>query len=460
MAIHVDFSNMMRPAVAGGISEREWTGARKESDRAYKAFEALRRAGTVGFPDLPGDTALLEQSERFAAQARGRYDDIVVLGIGGSALGPIALRRSLRPPRWNALSLRARDGFPRLHVVDNVDPETMVGLLAWLDLARTLWVVISKSGGTAETMSQLLIVHRRCVDSRLPVEEHLVFLTDPETGALRELARRERIPAVDIPKNIGGRFSVLSPVGVLPALLIGIDARALLNGAAAMAKRCETGDPAQNPAAAYALLQWLADTRHKRVINVFMPYTDALRELAAWFVQLWAESLGKQRKDGSSVGQTPVPAVGATDQHSQVQLFMEGPADKVVTFVGLKRRHADLTMPHEFADVRELGYLGGHSMGELLDIEQRATTGALARRGRPSLTIELDFVDAWHVGGLIMLLELATAYAGQLYGVDAFDQPGVELGKQFAYAMLGRPGADAARAEWDAMPRPDPRWRV
>jgi glucose-6-phosphate isomerase len=242
--------------------------------------------------------------------------------------------------------------------------------------------------------------------------------------------------------------------------LIGIDARALLNGAGAMVQRCGTGDPTKNPAAAYALLQWLANTRHNRVINVFMPYTDALRDLAAWFVQLWAESLGKQRADGTGVGQTPVPAVGATDQHSQVQLFMEGPPNKVVTFVGVKRRHADLTMPHEFADVRELGYLGGHSMGELLDIEQRATTGALARRGRPSLTIELDFVDAWHVGGLIMLLELATAYAGQLYGVDAFDQPGVELGKQFAYAMLGRPGAEAARAEWDAMPRPDPRWRV
>jgi len=193
---------------------------------------------------------------------------------------------------------------------------------------------------------------------------------------------------------------------------------------------------------------------------VFMPYSDQLRDLAGWFVQLWAESLGKVRRDGEFVGQTPLAALGATDQHSQVQLFMEGPQDKAVTFVGVRERDVDLEMPGEFPDVTGVGYLAGHSLAELIDVEMRATAGALAKRGRPNLTITLDRVDAWHLGAVMMLLELSTAYAGQLYGVDAFDQPGVELGKQFAYAMLGRPGSEAAVKEWETLPRPDERWQL
>jgi glucose-6-phosphate isomerase len=160
------------------------------------------------------------------------------------------------------------------------------------------------------------------------------------------------------------------------------------------------------------------------------------------------------------VGGTPLPALGATDQHSQVQLFMEGPPNKVITFVAVKNHGTDVMIPHAFNDVQELAYLGGHSLAELINIEQRATAGALAKRGRTNMTIHIDQVDAWHVGGLMMLLEIATAYAGQLYQVNAFNQPGVELGKQFAYALLGRPGADAAKAEWESLPKPDARWRV
>jgi glucose-6-phosphate isomerase len=208
------------------------------------------------------------------------------------------------------------------------------------------------------------------------------------------------------------------------------------------------------------MVMWLADTRYGKSINVLMPYSDPLRDFADWFVQLWAESLGKHTADGGSVGSTPLPAVGATDQHSQVQLFMEGPKNKTVTFIAVEKRRDDITIPHSFTDVKELGYLGGHSLAELISVEQRATAGALARRGRPNLTVQIERVDARHVGALMMLFEIATAYAGQLYGVDAFNQPGVELGKQFAYALLGRPGADAARKEWDSLPKPNPRWSV
>jgi glucose-6-phosphate isomerase len=294
----------------------------------------------------------------------------------------------------------------------------------------------------------------------LDITRHFVFVTDPKSGALRPLAERLGVTALDIPPNVGGRFSGLTPVGTLPAALIGIDVKSLLAGAGTMVARCATTDLTQHPAGLYALLQWLADTQLKKSIAVFMPYSDPLRDFAAWFVQLWAESLGKLRSDGTSVGSTPLAALGATDQHAQVQLFMEGPADKTVTFVTVEERGTDVVIPAGFSDVKELGYLEGHSLGELIDIEQRATAGALAKRGRPNMTIRLDRVDATSVGELMMFLELATAYAGQLYGIDAFNQPGVELGKQFAYALLGRPGADAAKKEWDSLPKSDPRWSV
>jgi glucose-6-phosphate isomerase len=458
MTLRIDYSNMM--ISPGGIEPPAWSGAGKQFAEAKRGFDALRGGGSVGFVDLPSDKALLDQVERFSAGARGKYDDVVVLGIGGSALGPIALRTALRPSGWNMLDEEVRGGFPRLHVLDNVDPETIDALLGRLRLERTLFIVTSKSGGTAETMAQFLIVHDRITREKLDVTKQMVFVTDPKQGALRPLAERLEVPALDIPASIGGRFSVLSPVGTLPAALIGIDVSSLLAGAGEMAKRCETPDLARNPAGVFAMLQWLADGRLAKKIVVFMPYSDPLRDFAAWFVQLWAESLGKQRPDGTSVGSTPLAALGATDQHAQVQLFMEGPADKTVTFVAVDERATDVTIPAAFGDVKELGYLGGHSLGELIDIEQRATAGALAKRGRPNMTIHLDRVDASHVGQLMMLLEIATAYAGQLYGIDAFNQPGVELGKQFAYALLGRPGAEQAKKEWESLPKSDSRWSV
>jgi glucose-6-phosphate isomerase len=458
MTLRIDYSNMM--ISPGGIEPAVWNSAGKQFTEAKRAFDALRGGGSVGFVDLPSDKALLDQVEKFSTAARGKYDDVVVLGIGGSALGPIALRTALRPSGWNMLDDKARDGFPRLHVLDNVDPETIDALLGRLRLERTLFIVTSKSGGTAETMAQFLIVHDRISREKLDATKQMVFITDPKQGALRPLAERLQVPALDIPANIGGRFSVLTPVGTLPAALIGIDVKSLLAGAGEMAKRCGTPDLPGNPAGVFAMLHWLADDRLAKKIVVFMPYSDPLRDFAAWFVQLWAESLGKHRPDGISVGSTPLAALGATDQHAQVQLFMEGPADKTVTFVAVDERGTDVSIPTAFHDVKELGYLGGHSLGELIDIEQRATAGALARRGRPNLTIHLERVDAPHVGQLMMLLEIATAYAGQLYGIDAFNQPGVELGKQFAYALLGRPGADQAKKEWESLPKSDPRWTV
>ncbi len=462
MTIRLDFSNMMAGTLANGvgITEAQWTGARTAFAAAHAAVEAKR--DSLGFLTLPTNSALLEATMAQVERVRGQFDDVLLLGIGGSALGPIALRTALRPLAWNTLETAARGGAPRLHVLDNVDPATITTVLARLHLSRTLVLVVSKSGGTVETMAQYLIVRDAMAQAvgEAAARAHFIFVTDPSVGALRRIANSEGIATLDIPPNVGGRFSVLSPVGILPAALIGIDVRALLAGAADMTARAASSDPSESPAAAFALLQWLADTQHGRHIHALMPYVDPLRDLAAWFVQLWAESLGKTRSDGTFTGPTPLPALGATDQHSQVQLFMEGPRDKTVTFITVRGREQEGRIPARHADIPELSYLAGHTLGELIGIEHRATAGALAARGRFNQTITIDAVDAWHVGGVMQLFALATAYAGALYGIDAFNQPGVELGKNFAYAMLGKPGSDSARAEWDALPTTDTRWNV
>ena len=462
MPIRLDYTNFMADVVSGGITAADWGNASSAFTNAHAGFGRRRQANELGFLDLPGDQALHRQSTDFASRVRGQFDDVVVLGIGGSALGPIALRTALLKPQWNALTKDERGGWPRLHVLDNVDPRTISALLDRLDLSRSLFIVISKSGGTAETMAQYLVIRAR-LQSAVggEIQRHLVFVTDPEKGALRAIARAEKIPALDIPPNVGGRYSVLTPVGILPAALTGMDTAALLAGAREIARRCESEALAKNPAGTFATLQFLADTKLGRQIHVLMPYSDPLRDIADWFVQLWAESLGKHRTAvDAGIGPTPLAALGATDQHSKVQLFMEGPPDKTVSFIAVDDEPVRLEIPKLHSDVKELGYLGGHRLGELLDIERRATAGALARRGRPNLTIHVDKVDANHLGQLFMFLEIATIYAGELYGINPLDQPGVELGKQFTYAMLGRADAEQARREWNMLPKPDARYTI
>src|SRR5689334_24467173 len=260
MTISIDYSNMMGDVVAGGISDADWRAAIEHFSAVHAGLERRRQAGELGFLSLPTDESLHRQSTDFASRSRGRFDDVVVLGIGGSALGPIALRTALLAPSWNSLSNDQRGGQPRLHVLDNVDPHTIGALLDRLALERALFVVISKSGGTAETMAQYLVVRERLTSSTKNAKDHLVFVTDPAKGALREIAKAERIPALDIPPAVGGRFSVLTPVGILPAALVGIDTKALLAGAADLAGRCTGTTLGSNPAGLFATLQYLADT--------------------------------------------------------------------------------------------------------------------------------------------------------------------------------------------------------
>jgi glucose-6-phosphate isomerase len=454
--IKLDYTFMTDGAVEGAISDSALASATDSFAVGHSSVMQRWKSGELGFFDLPDDkTALAECTELAEAAQRRGVEDVVVLGIGGSGLGPVALRTALLPTAWNSLSRQQREERPRLHVLDNVDPVTIGALLDRLDLSTALFIVTSKSGGTAETMAQYLVARGRLDAAGFSARHHFVFVTDPEKGALRKIAGEEGIPAATVPPNVGGRFSVLSPVGLLPAAMTGIDTGGLLAGAADMRERCRSVTWSSNPGGAFAVLQWLADSQLGRRLHVFMPYADGLRDMAAWFVQLWAESLGKITPNGRHVGPTPIASLGATDQHSQVQLFMEGPNDKTVTFLRVADGGFDLTIPALHKDVPDLAYLGGHSLGELLAVEQRATAGALAARGRMNMTLTLDRLDAWHLGGLIMLLEIGTALAGELYGVNAFDQPGVELGKRFTYGMFGRPGFEADHVAYERLPKPD-----
>lgn len=464
--IRLDYNNMLAPRLGGehGIDPARLEGLAARFREAHADARARRESGELGFYALPDEAETVRAIEKFAEGVGQTFSDVVVLGIGGSALGTIALRTALLRPFWNELSDEEREFFPRLHVLDNVDPATLGPFLDRIDIRRTLFDVVSKSGGTAETMSQYLIVRERLQrelgDGYL---RHLLFTTDPKKGVLRQIADAEGIATLPIPSSVGGRFSVLSAVGLLPAAMVGIDVSALLAGAAEMRERCDTDELRKNPAGVFGALQYLADTEKGANVQVMMPYSDPLRDVADWFRQLWAESLGKRKNragDDVFVGPTPVKALGTTDQHSQVQEYVEGPFDKTITFLAVRERPTDVPIPKLHTELGELGYLGGRTLGELLDTERLATEAALAKRGRMNMTIELPRVDARALGGLFMLLEIATVYAGFFYGIDPMDQPGVELGKQLTYGIMGREGYDEFKREWEGREPKRDEWIV
>ena len=458
----IDFANAVAGVVPGaGVDPARLRGDMAARFRAaHESVAARGRTGEMGFFALPEDHVLATRTKTVAADVGRRFGTLVVIGIGGSALGTAALRDALLAPGWNGLDAEARGGFPRLHLMDNPDPDSVSALLDRLDPASTCFNVVSKSGSTAETLAQFMVAWQwtesAVGSARTP--DHFVVTTAPGRGALRELAEERSLCALDVPEGVGGRFSVLSPVGLFPAAAAGIDTDAVLAGAAGMAARCANPVLAENPAGVLATLLHVADTEMGARIHVFMPYADRLRAVAFWVQQLWAESLGKAvARDGRRVesGPTPLPSLGASDQHSVLQLLVEGPRDKVVVFLGRRSPARDVAVPGRFADRPEFAYLGGHTLFRLLDAERRATAEALRRAGRPNLTVMLERVDAHAVGALLMLFQIAVVYAGELYGVNPLDQPGVELGKELTFGLMGRDGFGAPE-----MPAGSHRWRV
>jgi glucose-6-phosphate isomerase len=397
----------------------------------------------------------VEAIEKYASRAIKKFENVVLLGIGGSSLGPRALHSALCGGQWANLADHKRRGkIPRFFFADNIDPETFAKILEFAPLKETLFLVVTKSGTTAETMSQFLVI-RDMLERKLGarrVAEHLVAVTDAQNGRLRNVADREGLTDFIIPANVGGRFSIFTPVGLLPAALMGIDIRELLAGAAAMDKRTAEPDMSGNPAYIIAALLFLAEKAHGRNINVMFSYSDALFCVADWFRQLWAESLGKKHSlSGKDVfcGLTPVNALGVTDQHSQTQLYMEGPFDKVTIFLAVEQFAQSVKIPALYEDLPDLHYLGGHTMEELFQAERMATEYAMLQAGRPSMTITVPEVNAFTLGQLFYMMEVQTAFAGGLYNINPFDQPGVELGKKLTYGMMGRQGYENVKQEFE-----------
>jgi glucose-6-phosphate isomerase len=441
---------MVRAGGERGLTPEMLDGLRPPLEQARRAVLDAAGTGMLGWMDLPyqGPDPLLD----FVAENEDRYECLVVIGIGGSALGTTAVATALLPFCYNELSRADRRQRPRLYVLDNVDPDQTSALLDRLDLERTLVNVISKSGTTVESMAGYLVVRERleAAVGASGLKDRLVFTTDPVGGALRKIGESLGVRMFDLPPRVGGRFSVLSAVGLLPAALTGIDVDALLAGARDMAEWIADSEGWENPACVFAGVQFLEDTVLGRRVSVMMPYSARLRDLADWYRQLWAESLGKATdRQGRrvNVGPLPVKSLGVTDQHSQLQLYAEGPDDKVITFLGVREFTETARIPAPGPEAEALAYLGGHTLAELMWAEQKSTAWALAQRGRPSLTITIPRVDAFSMGALIYLLEMATAISGELYDVDAFDQPGVELSKQATYALMGRPGYEALAEE-------------
>ncbi len=438
--IEFDFTNVTARAVGEehGVTDAELAAVAARLLEGHAALTRLRASGKVAFYDLPYAAENVRQVKRVAATVAGRFDAVVVLGIGGSALGAIALRAALCHPLYNELTAEARGG-PRLYVEDNIDPDRMQGLLDVINPAKTLFIVISKSGSTVETMAQFLLV-RSLLGGDL--SKNVVAVTDRRKGALRPIADAECLASLDVPDGVGGRFSVLSPAGLLPAALVGIDIDALLAGAAdADRQRCFSDVPAKNDAYMAAAVEYILYGKGHRM-SVMMPYSSALYSMADWYRQLWAESLGKT----DAVGPTPIKALGVTDQHSQVQLYREGPNDKVFCFLRVAAFRHTLDIPSAYENVAELAYIGGHSFNELIEYERVATALALADASRPNYTITFPTLDAYAIGQFIHMLEVKTAISGQLYGVNAFDQPGVEAGKVLACGLMGRTGYEPAKA--------------
>lgn len=457
--IRFDFGNLLASRVDGGVEEALFAGELADRfTRAHAETEELRGTGVLGFYDLPYSEETVGRVVELADGFGQWFQDVVVLGIGGSGLGAVSLKEALLGPGWNDRSEESRDHFPRLHVIDNPDPVTVAALLDRLEPAQTMFNVVSKSGATAETMAQYLVA-RGWIEASVGSDKargHFLFTTDPSTGTLRQIGDAEDIPMLPVPENVGGRFSVLSPVGLFPAAVCGVDPRKLLAGAADMVERCATDELSKNPAGVLAALLHHADTEMGRGIHVLMPYSDRLRPVALWFQQLWAESLGKavtRSGEKAETGPTPLASIGATDQHSLMQLFMEGPRDKVVLFIGVDDVGISMEIPDRHPGIASIAYLGGHTLEELLDAERAASAEALRLRGRPNATLHLPRVDEEALGQLFMLFQIATVYAGALYDVNPLDQPGVELGKRLTYGLMGREGVE--RPE---LAESDPRW--
>lgn len=446
--IKIDFNNMLHEHVRGGLTQEEIAQEMKRVPEVHAGL-CSKRAQTT-WRDLPFNQAeIVARMLRLAEHINDAYENFVVLGIGGSALGSKAIFTALKHLKYNELPRNKRGGV-RFYVLDNVDPDGFQALLDVIDPAKTVFHIITKSGNTVETVTQFMValdlLKQQLGDD---YRDNIVVTTDQQKGNIKRIADEQGFETFVVPDGVGGRFSVLSPVGLLSAAVLNLDVSLLLQGAADMDAICSKPDAYENPAYLYALL-FCAAMKKGVNISVMMPYADGLLNTAEWYAQLWAESLGKRKNNfGKNVfaGQTPVRALGVTDQHSQVQLYTEGPFDKIITFIEVENFRNTLTIPKAPIPVYDAEYLAGQTFNKLIASELAATEYAVTKAGKMNMRISLSEVNEYTFAGLLYLLEMATAAAGEFLNIDAFNQPGVEEGKLATFALMGRAGYEQKAAE-------------
>lgn len=396
--------------------------------------------------------------KEFAAMVENRFDNVIILGLGGSALGGKAVCEALLPPFWNFLTKEQRNNFPRIFFLDNIDPDTMNALIKMVDLKKTLVNVITKSGSTAEVMAQFM-VFKDLMEKELgdDYRKNIIATTDRNMGILKQLSDQEGYKTFFIPDDVSGRFSVFSAVGLLPFALVGIDIEEITQGIKDMDLALKNTDIHCNIAAQNALIHYLMDVKKRKKISVMMPYSDRLRFVADWYCQLWAESLGKEHDNNNNIvhtGQTPIKAIGVTDQHSQMQLYNEGPNDKIINFLRIKQFDTTLEIPEIF-EYTGVGYLGGKSINKLINAEADSTMASLIDYNRPNVTITIPEITPYYMGQLLYMFEVQTAIAAALYNIDAFNQPGVVQIENYTYALMDRRGYEDSANELKAKLSPD-----
>ena len=436
--LHIDTTRLYRDGIGvEGVDQTEIDSLAPELRRIHQTLTDKSAVGLdAEFACLSLHNTMPESLPPIeaAAESLRRFKEIAVIGIGGSSLGAKAVHQALDMDMPSS-------SFPRLNFLENINPRQLDKLLRNWSAEKTAVIAISKSGGTIETVIQFLIV-RAWLEKQLGADKarhHQWLVTDPAQGWLRELARHEGIASLPVPPRVGGRFSILTAVGLLPLAVAGVDIRGLLAGSAANAARCVAENPSDNPALEMAALFYLLDTRHDKRASIMMPYADPLQLFGDWYRQLWAESLGKrrgERPDDPPAGTLPVTALGTVDQHSQLQMYLESRRDKIFTFMAIDDWGRDLPIPVSSADKKYFPYLEGKYMRDVLEAEFRATVQVISETGHPNMTLRLPRLDAHVLGQLIDLYQRATVYTGLLYGINPLDQPAVEKGKQLAIRLL------------------------
>lgn len=441
----LDFTNCLSEAIGAthGLTKSEVDTLVAKFPKHHENIEELRSTGECGFFDLPYQD--LGELKAVLKKHQGKWDNLVIVAIGGSSISPRSLLAALGHTQHNHLDAKERKGAPRVFYANNPDPRALSELIEPLDLKKTLFQVISKSGATVETAAIWLWLAEQLKKKagKGALASQVVFTTDRDKSPLVEIAKQEKIDTLPVPTNLPGRYGVLGNTGLFAAGLCGIDLPKLLAGAAEMDKRCRHGDAFKNPAYMHALVHYLLTRKRRKTIHVMFSFSNRVHGVGEWYSHLCAVSQGKMlNRKGKAVhvGPSPVASLGTFDQHGQMQLFCEGPFDKVVTFVTVKDHGAKLASPAPYPKIEALGHVQNADFTTIMDHGYWGTEQHITAAGRPNMTIQLDVVDEANIGGLYYLLQLSTAMSAELYGIDPFDQPGVEHCKHATFAQSGRAG--------------------